>query len=140
LKETTETQRLKDHRHVILQQTIQNLLDRNQEILLKLDNLTESKDDTKQIHHPYVINTRIIAKQRMDVCSESLNELELLTKQFNELEKTNASKNKIKMKMEKNLDGIVRDILGSIQFGSTIDELLAQSDNELKILKEKLNV
>ena len=132
--------------HTIIEK-IQSLHDKNEQIIHFINK--------KQVHHhqqndhyavPYYINTKIVATQRLHI---SQNALETIT-QFqsihncisNEDDTTGItiSKNERK-RIEKKLIKVVKNaeqsILETIQFGTSLDELLKQADIEMERLLVK---
>ena len=103
---------------------IQTLHDKNQEIL---DLLSINQEQAKQAPTPYAINTKIVAKNRMEISKEALGQINNISKK----------KKKNKKLMEKVVNNAMTNVLHSIQFGPSLKDLIEQAEEEIQVVETK---
>lgn len=110
---------------VIIDQ-IQALHDKNQEILDLLSSI--SSDGSGVI--PYIINTQIVARDRIEISKQVLNSIHQSMSMAH-------TKKKKKNNVDKVLKNAEKKVLNGIEFGSSLQELIDQADNEIESIKQK---
>ena len=100
---------------------------------------TTTTTTTARPKTPYVINTQIVAKDRIEISKQVLNSIHnSTTMNITAKTKTTATRFEKMDCMDKLFKDAEQEVLKSIQFGTSLQELIDQADCEIESIQEKM--
>ena len=116
---------------------LQTLHDKNNEIIRLLSTFEEQelkKNNNNRPIIPYIINTKIVANFRMKVSHEALVTIHDVT----DTPTTSSRSEKKKQKtLQKLVQNTVKKVLADVEFGTSLEELIQQAEDEIQNMKAK---
>lgn len=116
---------------------LQTLHDKNNEIIRLLSTFEEQelkKNNNNRPIIPYIINTKIVANFRMRVSHEAL----VMIHDVTDTPTTSSRSEKKKQKtLQKLVQNTVKKVLADVEFGTSLEELIQQAEDEIQNMKAK---
>ncbi len=125
-------------------QQIHSLHIKNQEIMNLVQQLQIQKTNDTSHHDPYCINTKIVAKYRVEISKDALQLIHDPQKNQKQSMQSSPSSSTSKLKKQNELEKVVKNaeryIIQNLHFGtavvtSSLEELIEQSEYEIQFLK-----
>lgn len=116
---------------------IKYLHDQNHKIVQLLRSQHNNNNSTDNTHNhkptiPYIINTRIVANHRINITRLALDKIKSI-----EMSSVNNNEKKRPCRVTKEVNNAVKDILRNVDFGTTLEELIDQTEKELQTAMDR---